>query len=373
MSESIYSGLPQTFYLDNFVVKRVTNNFGAGFKPDVQSYSDYYPFGMLVPLRYSTANDYSYGFQGQEKDNEIKGEGNSLNYTFRMHDPRVGRFFAVDPLALKYPHNSPYAFSENDVIRAIELEGLEKYIFNKNYRNSKKISLSDGKAVFKVPLYDEIIRTSDNSKLYYFKWKAESRFVSNPENEDLIADYTFNQQEYLKINSPMSIQGADGKDGFDKINDGNIFGLVDEKVKQWKKTNWKGSYYTTTPSNLLNFKKASGNRGAFDFKYSLKLKDDTLYDINGTSYNKNEAGNFYWGYAAASLGFPIELLKAGATAFVKNQGRQFDEPWEVDAFIDGYKWYHSFWNKDSYDKTVDGNNIDIYSYGKTNEGKGKKK
>ena len=42
-----------------------------------------------------------------------------------MHDPRVGRFFAVDPLAPKYPHNSPYAFSENRVIDMVELEGLE--------------------------------------------------------------------------------------------------------------------------------------------------------------------------------------------------------------------------------------------------------
>ena len=44
-----------------------------------------------------------------------------------MHDPRVGRFFKVDPLASKYPHNSPYAFSENRVIDAIELEGLEAW------------------------------------------------------------------------------------------------------------------------------------------------------------------------------------------------------------------------------------------------------
>ena len=42
-----------------------------------------------------------------------------------MHDPRVGRFFAVDPLFRKYPYNSPYAFSENRVIDGIELEGLE--------------------------------------------------------------------------------------------------------------------------------------------------------------------------------------------------------------------------------------------------------
>ena len=42
-----------------------------------------------------------------------------------MHDPRVGRFFATDPLEEEYPWNSPYAFSENRVIDGIELEGLE--------------------------------------------------------------------------------------------------------------------------------------------------------------------------------------------------------------------------------------------------------
>ena len=88
-------------------------------------YNDYYPFGILVPNRHGSSNSYRYGFQGQEKDDELKGEGNTLNYTFRMHDPRVGRFFARDPLFRKYPYNSPYAFSENRVIDAIELEGLE--------------------------------------------------------------------------------------------------------------------------------------------------------------------------------------------------------------------------------------------------------
>lgn len=42
-----------------------------------------------------------------------------------MHDPRVGRFFAIDPLFKDYPYNSTYAFSENRVIDSIELEGLE--------------------------------------------------------------------------------------------------------------------------------------------------------------------------------------------------------------------------------------------------------
>jgi RHS repeat-associated protein len=80
---------------------------------------------MLVPNRHDSLEDYRYGFQGQEKDDEIKGEGNSLNFEFRMHDPRVGRFLSLDPLSKQYPHNSPYAFAENRVIDGIELEGLE--------------------------------------------------------------------------------------------------------------------------------------------------------------------------------------------------------------------------------------------------------
>lgn len=69
---------------------------------------------------------YRYSFQGQEHDDEIKGAGNSVNFKYRMHDPRLGRFFAIDPLTNKYPYNSPYAFSENCVINSKELEGAEK-------------------------------------------------------------------------------------------------------------------------------------------------------------------------------------------------------------------------------------------------------
>jgi hypothetical protein len=68
-------------------------------------------------------------------DNEVKGEGNSINYKFRMHslsrfygNPRVGRFFAVDPLTAKYPWYTPYSFSGNKVINSSELEGAEEII-----------------------------------------------------------------------------------------------------------------------------------------------------------------------------------------------------------------------------------------------------
>ncbi len=98
----------------------------------ITSAQDYYPFGSLEPGRTYSSDNYRFGFQGQEQDNEIKGEGNSVNYKYRVHDPRLGRFLSIDPLAAKYPHNSPYAFSENRLIDGIELEGLEVNLFNAN-------------------------------------------------------------------------------------------------------------------------------------------------------------------------------------------------------------------------------------------------
>ncbi len=116
----------QAFYIKKFFIFTVVESQEVtGFLPDVLSYNDYYPYGMLLPKRHASDESYRYGFQGQEKDDELKGEGNSLNYTFRMYDPRIGRFFAVDPLEHLYPWYTPYQFSGNRVVDKIELEGLE--------------------------------------------------------------------------------------------------------------------------------------------------------------------------------------------------------------------------------------------------------
>jgi RHS repeat-associated protein len=80
---------------------------------------------MQMPGRHGNTSDYRYGFQGQETDDEITWSESHVSYKYRMHDARLGRFLSLDPLAPEYPHNSPYAFSENRVIDGIELEGLE--------------------------------------------------------------------------------------------------------------------------------------------------------------------------------------------------------------------------------------------------------
>lgn len=95
------------------------------FLPISSSFDPTFIHNSTASTSNSAYRNYRKGFQGQEKDDEIKGEGNSVNYTFRMHDTRLGRFFAVDPLFKKYPYYSPYQFSGNRVIDAVEIEGLE--------------------------------------------------------------------------------------------------------------------------------------------------------------------------------------------------------------------------------------------------------
>ena len=78
---------------------------------------------------------YRYFFNDQEADNEVYGEGTVLGYEFRQYDARIGRFWSVDPLAGKFPWNSPYAFAENSPVGYLEFEGLEKVRFGSKVEN----------------------------------------------------------------------------------------------------------------------------------------------------------------------------------------------------------------------------------------------
>ncbi len=101
------------------------SNTLAYYSPDVISQSDYYPFGMMLPNRNESSNEYRYGFNSMEKDDEIKGDGNSYTTEFRQYDPRVGRWLSLDPLMAKYPHQSPYAAFNNNPIYFSDPTGLE--------------------------------------------------------------------------------------------------------------------------------------------------------------------------------------------------------------------------------------------------------
>lgn len=45
-----------------------------------------------------------------EKDDEIKGEGNSYDFGARLYDSRIGKFLSVDPAFKLQPASSAYMF-----------------------------------------------------------------------------------------------------------------------------------------------------------------------------------------------------------------------------------------------------------------------
>jgi RHS repeat-associated protein len=173
---------------------------------DVISCSDYLLFGQVMPNRHGNDNQYRYGFQGQEKDDEIKGEGNSINYKYRMDDPRIGRFFAVDPLASKYPHNSPYAFSENKVIDCIELEGLESFRITHDNYDRIHLSLININDAFEVQYYNQEGELSIHKNFVFTDFQNKMR------NSD---GTSFNPEKQVnKQNGTLFIPNAStGEDG----------------------------------------------------------------------------------------------------------------------------------------------------------------
>jgi RHS repeat-associated protein len=91
-------------------------------------------FGMALPLRHFVSGEgyrtdsYRYGFQAQEGDDEVKGRGNSYDFGARMYDPRVGRWWSVDPLAGKFHDQTPYDFAGDGAIAFGDKDGKDIYI-----------------------------------------------------------------------------------------------------------------------------------------------------------------------------------------------------------------------------------------------------
>jgi RHS repeat-associated protein len=87
--------------------------------------SDYYPFGMQMPGRSINVGDYKYGYNGMEKDNEVKNfAGSSYTTEFRQYDPRLGRWKSLDPLMAAFPWQSPYCAFDNNPVYYTDPLGL---------------------------------------------------------------------------------------------------------------------------------------------------------------------------------------------------------------------------------------------------------
>ncbi len=126
--------------------KKVQHNGGSGvvdyYTADVLSAQDYYPGGMLMPGRkFSNGSSYKYGFAGKEKDDELKGEGNSYDFGARIYDPRISRWLSVDPLQAKYPDETPYLYTGGNPIYFADPDGKDRIDYYKIITNKGTVQI----------------------------------------------------------------------------------------------------------------------------------------------------------------------------------------------------------------------------------------
>ncbi|MBK9321311.1 MAG: hypothetical protein IPM91_22605 [Bacteroidetes bacterium] len=60
-----------------------------------------------------------------EKDDEVKGIGNSLDFGARIYDSRLGRWLSIDPLTRKYSSLNPFNFVANNPLNNVDLDGRD--------------------------------------------------------------------------------------------------------------------------------------------------------------------------------------------------------------------------------------------------------
>jgi RHS repeat-associated protein len=82
---------------------------------------------------------YSFGFNGQEKDDEVYGEGNAYDLGERIYDPRVSRFLSIDNLTKDFPWYTPYQYAGNKPISCIDIDGNEELLVVRWYDQSKYV------------------------------------------------------------------------------------------------------------------------------------------------------------------------------------------------------------------------------------------
>jgi RHS repeat-associated protein len=134
-------------------------------KSPVVQMDDYYPFGLTYNS-YKRENNLENKIRFQEQEHIDELDLGWDSFKWRNHQPDIGRFFNVDPLAEKYVYNSVYAFSENKVVVHRELEGLEAFFIHGTNSTPKRWEQNDKTIPTIMALTNN--KTSNTG----FKWKS---------------------------------------------------------------------------------------------------------------------------------------------------------------------------------------------------------
>jgi len=162
--------------------------------------TSYFCLGTYTKAPETGNADYRYGFGGMEKDNEVKGQGNSYTTEFRQYDSRINRWLSKDPLSSNFPWQSPYISMSNNPILRIDPngdsdgtyideetgkelgsdgvnDGLEHLISNENCNKFDKSPLAPESK--KEALAPYVIDTKSNGDIIAMpEWSSSATFIT---------------------------------------------------------------------------------------------------------------------------------------------------------------------------------------------------
>ncbi|MEI2673633.1 MAG: hypothetical protein V9F05_06260 [Chitinophagaceae bacterium] len=159
------------------------------------------PFGMLLVGRnWEGGSEYRFGFNTQEQDDEVYGNGNLNTAEFWEYDTRLGRRWNVDPVVKEW--ESPYATFSNNPTYLIDPSGSDTLTFlNTTVMTDAKSSGLDNYPSQPAILTNSSIdiKVSDSPDVFYYNTK----FIHYDIEGNLIGEYSTSTQ-FDPVNNKVS-------------------------------------------------------------------------------------------------------------------------------------------------------------------------
>lgn len=233
---------------------------------------------------------YRYGFNGMEKDDEIKGEGNSYTTLFRQYDSRLGRWLSRDPLATEYPWQSPYISMDGNPIS-----------LNDPFGNSTHTDENGN-----------VVAVYDDDNLGVFSHTGLDSEMDYQSDENKLGSEGEGVTKMGETHTPF---------GFADFNHYEKTGELKPGANAWIdfESTWAGDKVdaiTDENPTLLDYAKKAGTNGVWDLK-SVSKKDEYSNSyyygslLEGKYVSARDAGNIAAGKVAQKSNYPTQFVKYG--------------------------------------------------------------